>query len=112
MVKHPLGTMESQRSLLATSPVCQSESKAGVQQVLSRVDTLLAAVWEGFALGRGDVGTQWSRAVKSGVLSCTFLPSLPRLFCVVNVDHKTLQWPLSINGEGATELFAPIPTSL
>lgn len=64
VVKRPLGTMESQRSLLATSPVCQSESKAGVRQVLSSIDTLLAAAWEGFALGRGDVGTQWSRAVK------------------------------------------------
>lgn len=51
-------------ALLATSPVCQSESKAGVRQVLWSVDTLLAAAWEGFALGRGDVGKQWSRAVK------------------------------------------------
>lgn len=64
MVKHLLRRMESQRSPLANSPVCQSESKAGVHQVLSCVDALLAVVWEGFALGQGDVGTQWSRAVK------------------------------------------------
>lgn len=93
MVNHPLGTMGSQCSLLAASLVCQSESKAGDQQVLSRIDTLLDAAWEGIALGWGDVGTQWSRAVKWGVLSCTFLPSLPTFFCVVNVDHKTLGWP-------------------
>lgn len=54
LVKPPLGKTESQR-LLATSPACQCESKAGVQQVLSCVDTLLAAVWEGFALVRGDM---------------------------------------------------------
>jgi len=109
VVKCPLGMMGS---LLATSPVCHSESKAGVQQVLSRVDTLLAAVWEGFALGQGHVDTQRSWAVKLGMLCCMFLPSPPRLFCTVNVDHKILRLPLSINGEGAIKSFAPVPTSL
>lgn len=64
VVKHPLKTMESQRSLLANLPMCQSASRAQVQQALSRIDALLAAVWKCFAPGWGDVGTQWSRALK------------------------------------------------